>query len=193
MMKFSVIVLALALTAASPPAQAQSAAQAAAIAQGVVGLIFGVMHPTPQCGPHDAMAQPLQPSTPVYSQPQPRPAPSYPSSNLSDDDDDDDIQPVQRHPVRHPSADNSQPQTRPADYDDSDQPAEVPARRPDRPGIADAQHQTAQDNSAQDGGAAESGQVVEIPSQPTSEAYRQRPGQNATPPPPANYDFGTDQ
>ncbi len=191
-MKFSVIVLALALAAATPPAQAQSAAQAAAIAQGVVGLIFGVMHPTPQCGPHDAMPQPLRPSTPVYSQPQPSPPPSYSSSNLSDDDDDD-IQPVQRHPVRHPSAYNSQPQTRPADYDDSDQPAEVPARRSDQSGVADARHQTAQDSGAQDGGAAESGQVVEIPSQPTAGAYRQRPAQNAAPPPAANYDFGTGQ
>jgi hypothetical protein len=192
-MKFSVIVLALALAAASPPAQAQSAAQAAAIAQGVVGLIFGVMHPTPQCGPHDAMPQPLRPSTPVYSPPQPSPPPSYRSSNLSDDDDDDDIQPVQRHPVRHPSAYNSQPQTRPEDYDDSDQPAEVPAPRPDRSGVADAPHQPAQDNSAQDGGSADSGQVVEIPSQPTAGPYRLRAGQNATSPPAANYDFGTDQ
>ncbi len=180
-MKFSVIVLALALAAAISPAQAQNAAQAAAIAQGVVGLIFGVMHPTPQCGPHDAMPQPLRPSTPVYSQPQPSPPPSYSSSNLSDDDDDNDIQPVQRHPVRHPSAYSSQSQTRPTEEDESDQPVEVRAPRTDRSGVVDAQHQPAQDNSAQDGGSTESGQVVEIPSQPAAGRYRQQTRQKRCP------------
>jgi len=193
-MKFSVTILALALATAAAPAQAQNAAQAAAIAQGVVGLIFGVMNPTPQCGPHDAMPQPYRPSTPVYSQPQPSPPPPYPSSNLSDDDDDDEIQPVQRHAVHHPSAYSSQPQTPSGeDQDDSDQPAEVRASHTDRSGVADAQPQPAQDNSLQDGGSAQSGQVVEIPSQPTAAAYRQRTGQNAASPPASNYDFGTNQ
>jgi hypothetical protein len=112
--RLSVAVLALVLTGVvSNPARAQiDPLQAAAIAEGVVGMIFGPMYATPQCGPHDMpppqpyryqpgchltgqprpyqpmtlsynQPQPYQPTSPSYAQPQP-----YQQPMLSDDDDD---------------------------------------------------------------------------------------------------------
>jgi len=198
-MRFGVIAFALALTAATVPgsvhAQALNPAQVAGIAQGVVGLIFGVMNPTPQCGPHDALPQPYRPSTPVYSQPQPSQPPAYPQRDLSDDDDDDDIQPLQRHPIPHPSTYSSQPQTRPyQDEDDSDQPSEVRAPQAAQPQAqAAGRRQPAADYDAPDSESTDSGQVAEIPTQPAARAYGHRGGQSAAPPPATNYDFATDQ
>jgi hypothetical protein len=149
-MRLSVIVLAAALTVAVPArAQQFNPAQAAAIAQGVVGLMFGVMFPQPQCGPHDNFGQPFpyqprtpaygqplpyqpqpyQPATPSYSQPQPRPQP-----NLGYEDDDDDGQPLQPLPPRisrRSSNDSRQPQPYSnVNEDQPDQPAQARATDP---------------------------------------------------------------
>ncbi|HZY59490.1 MAG TPA: hypothetical protein VFE56_06995 [Candidatus Binataceae bacterium] len=144
-MRLSLIVLAAALTIAVPArAQQFNPAQAAAIAQGVVGLMFGVMFPQPQCGPHDnfgqayrfqprppayVQPQPYQPATPYYGQPQPRPQP-----NLSYEDDDDDGQPLQPLPPRisrRSSNDSRQPQPYSnVNEDQPDQPAQARATDP---------------------------------------------------------------
>ncbi len=198
-MRIGVIAFAFALTAAAVPAsvhaQALNPAQVAGIAQGVVGLIFGVMNPTPQCGPHDVLPQPYRPSIPVYSQPQPSQPPPYQQRNFSDDDDDDGIQPLQRRPVPPPGTYSSQPQTRPyQDEDDSDQPAEVRAPPPSQPRArVAARRQPAPDYDAQDRESTDSGQVAEIPAQPVAGTYGHRSGQSAAPPPTSNYDFATDR
>jgi hypothetical protein len=198
-MRFGVIAFALALTAVavspSVHAQALNPAQVAGIAQGVVGLIFGVMNPTPQCGPHDVLPQPYRPSIPVYRQPQPSQPRPYQQRNLSDDDDDDGIQPLQRRPVPPPGTYSSQPQTRPyQDEDDSDQPAEVRAPQTSQPRArVAAQRQAAPDYEAQDRESTDSGQVAEIPAQPVAGTYGHRSGQSAAPPPTSNYDFATDR
>lgn len=191
-MKIGVIAFGFALIAVAVQgaahAQAINPAQAAAIAQGVVGLIFGVMNPTPQCGPHDAIPRPYQPQTPNYSQPQPSQPMPYPGSELSDDDDDDDIQPVHRPAVRHPLTYSSQPQTGADEtQDDSSQAAETQATGPSA--TAKARRRPVQEESAQDTGSMQSGQVVEIPSQPAARVYQG--GQSAVAPP-SDHDSAAD-
>jgi hypothetical protein len=112
--------LGLALTVAAPAvarAQHFDPLQAAAIAESVVGMVFGPMYATPRCGPHDALPQPYQPRTPSYNPP---PQPDQ-HSNLDDDDDDDYSQPVQPPSRRHLGTYSLQPQTRPNAQDESEQ------------------------------------------------------------------------
>ena len=144
--RLSVAVLALVLSAVAPDrarAQHIDPLQAAAIAEGVIGMIFGPMYPTPQCGPHDTpppqpyryqpgmpsygQPRPYRPMTPSYSQPQPyQPtSPSYaqpqpyqqPALSNDDDDDDGDYQVLQPRPDRHASNYGDQNQTQ-ADLED---------------------------------------------------------------------------
>src|SRR5271169_4780323 len=138
--RLSVLVLAVVLTAAAPGrarAQHVNPLQAAAIAEGVVGMIFGPMYPTPRCGPHDTpppqpyryqpgmpsygQPRPYQPTSPSYAQPQP-----YQPQRLSDDDDDDgDYQVLQPRSDHRASNDSGQPQNRPALEDGSGQPVQA--------------------------------------------------------------------
>lgn len=204
--RLSVAVLALVLTAVAPnQARAQhiDPLQAAAIAEGVVGMILGPMYPTPQCGPHDApqaqpyryqpgmpsygQPRPYQPTTPSYSQPQPyQPtSPSYAQPQpyqrpmLSDDDDDDgDYQVLQPRLNKRASNDGDQNQNRPALEDGSGQPVDSEqlsyqrryqrAEGEDGGQVRPVPRRNSQlHQSAQDSGATQSGEVAEIPSQPS--------------------------
>jgi len=141
-MRLKAFMLAVALTVAAPAAahaQGMNPAQAAGLAQAVLGIAFGVMFPAPQCGPNDHLPPPSQPVRPNYAPPPPyQPArPDYlppppedqratrdQRDNFDDDDDfDDDFrQPVHRHPPKHAESSYSlQPETRPGAYDISDQ------------------------------------------------------------------------
>jgi hypothetical protein len=140
-MKFKALILAVAVSVAVPAAahaQGMNPAQAAGLAQAVLGIAFGVMFPAPQCGPHDAMPPTFQPARPNYSPPPPyQPArPDYlpppeterranleQHDSFDDDDDfDEDFQPVHRHPPKHAESSYSlQPETRPGADDTSDQ------------------------------------------------------------------------
>jgi hypothetical protein len=177
----SVAVLAVVLTAAVPGrarAQHFDPLQAAAIAEGVAGMIFGPLYPTPQCGPHDT--PPPQPYRyhPSYSQPRPYAQPQpYQQRRLSDDDDDDgDYQVLQPRPVHHADMASDQPQNRPGLNDGSTQPSESgqseysPADNAadsgqdadPAPPLRPRRHHQSQDTAS-----AQSGQVAEIPSQPS--------------------------
>jgi len=131
-MKFGAIWLGLALTAVTPAvasAQHISPLQAAAIAESVVGIAFGVMYPAPRCGPHDAMPRPFQPP-PAYNTPPPRPQPPSDLGYNNDDpaDDDGDYQPLPPRAPRHPNTYSLQPQTRAEAADESDQTTDIRAR-----------------------------------------------------------------
>jgi hypothetical protein len=173
-MRFTIFMLAAALTVAVPTAAHAQAAQAAGIAQLAVGIAFGVMFPAPQCGPHDAMPRPYQPRTPSYSPP---PPPLDQHGNL--ENDDDDSQPLRPLPPR-PGTYSLQPQTRPDAPDESDQTTNVRARdtdqSADQPAMSDDDEQPAQPRKRRpahhnrQAQATEptqtSGQVAEIPSVP---------------------------
>ena len=173
-MKFTIFMLAVALTVAVPTAAHSQAAQAAGIAQAALGIAFGVMFPAPRCGPHDALPQPYQPRTPSYSPP---PPPLDQHANL--DEDDDDSRPLRPLPPR-PSTYSLQPQTRPDAEDESDQTTNVRARdtdSSDQPVLSEDDPQPVQprtkrrpvrpNRQAQTTEPAQSsGQVAEIPSLP---------------------------
>jgi hypothetical protein len=205
--RLSVAVVALVLIAVAPDrarAQHVDPLQAAAIAEGVVGMIFGPMYPTPQCGPHDApppqpyryqpgmpsygQPRPYQPMTPSYSQPQPyqptspsyaQPQP-YQQPMLSDDDDDGEYQVLQPRLDRRAANDGDQNQNRPALEDGSGQPVQSdqagyrPADGEDSGQVRVAPRRSSRRHQrTQDSGATQSGQVAEIPSQPSvTRAYR---------------------
>jgi len=207
--RLSVAVLALVLTAVAPDrarAQHLNPLQAAAIAEGVVGMIFGPMYPTPRCGPHDTpppqpyryqpgmpsygQPRPYQPMTPSYNQPQPyQPTPPsyaqpqpYQQPMLSDDDDDGEYQVLQPRAERHANNYDRQPQTRPGLEDSAGQPVQS-----DRSGYQPADGEDAgqtrvprrsshRHHAAQDTATTQSGQVAEIPSQPSvTRPYRPQP------------------
>ena len=187
-MRFTVLGLAVALAVTAPGAahaQAISPLQAAGIAQAVLGIAYGVMFPAPQCGPHDAIPRPYQP-TPSYNPPPPNPdqfdrldrhtSTDQPAS-LDEDDDDKPLKPL----PPPPSASSEQPQTRPDemgpdDRYDSDQTASGRARDSDesdgQPVMREADSQPAparrkhrRTRSVQRGEQTQnSGQVAEIPS-----------------------------
>ena len=199
--RLSVAVLALVLTAVAPDrarAQHLNPLQAAAIAEGVVGMIFGPMYPTPRCGPHDTpppqpyryqpgmpsygQPRPYQPMTPSYNQPQPyqptspsyaQPQP-YQQPMLSDDDDDGEYQVLQPRADRHADNYDRQPQTRPGLADSagqavqSDQSGYRPADGEDGGQVRVApRRRSHRHHAAQDTATTQSGQVAEIPSQPS--------------------------
>jgi hypothetical protein len=185
---FGVVTLALALSAAAPQAghaQAFNPAQAAAIAQGVLGLVYHAMNPAPVCGPHDNWGHPYQPPPPSYH-PQPlQPPASQPRSFTDDDDDDDgDLKPLKPHPTHNPSADVNQDETR--SYQDADESGQPEVRASQRK--AAAQRQRTPTYDAQDGGASGNGQVAEIPSlrPPTRTDQAGRAGSQ----PSQSYNFG---